>query len=173
VRTTSFYRVRASLARSETNVGAIIDRLTRTAAEGAPLPVSVTVDGVHATLALEDPKCIACGRPFEPIELAQQVMTHRYRFACPRCGRGVYVHDGASSLAASWRGRLELVITDDDLYAAGDGLIHCVRCDASLARAGADPESSPALEAHQPCPVHPAQRADADAELFALGDLEP
>jgi DNA-directed RNA polymerase subunit RPC12/RpoP len=154
-------------------VGEIIARLTQTAAEGAALPASVNVEGVHATLALEDPKCLECGRAFEAIELAQQVLTHRYRFPCPRCGRGVYVHDGASSLAASWRGRLELVVTDDDLYAAGDGLIHCVRCDASLARAAADPQSSPALEAHQPCPVHPVGRDAGEAELFALGDLEP
>lgn len=174
MRTTSFYRIRASATRSETNVADVIAQLSHTAAKGAPLPVSIDSEGVHVTLDAENPSCAECGRPFEASELATHVMQHRFRFPCPRCGRGVYVHEGDSSLAGSWAGRLELVLTDDDFYAAGDGLVHCVRCDKGLDRvAAAKGEATPALEAHQPCPVHPVQRANAGvAELFALGYLE-
>jgi hypothetical protein len=173
VRTTRFYRVRASAERSATNVADVIAQLSRAAAGGAPLPVSVSADGVQATLDAEDPVCAECGRPFEAIELAAHVLQHGYRFPCPRCNRGVYVHDGGSSLAGSWCGRLELVVTDDEFYLAGDGLVHCVRCDRGLDRAAVvTDESTPALEAHQPCPVHPVMRNNPDeAELFALGYL--
>ncbi|MDB4994192.1 MAG: hypothetical protein JWM74_1624, partial [Myxococcaceae bacterium] len=159
MRTTRFYRVRASAERSATNVAEVIAQLSRAAADGAPLPVSVDADGVHVTLDAVDPACAECGRPFEAIELASQVIKQRYRYPCPRCGRGVYVHDGSSSLAGSWCGRLELVVTDDEFYSAADGLVHCVRCDRGLDRAAVvTGESTPALEAHSPCPVHPVER---------------